>query len=245
MSDYSIDREELQSALQLMSDKVRAQTKIITPDELGMDYFYHISFGKFKEFTPNISRRAAPTEDNTVPRVHVATTLDNAWNGYSGGGWLASNKTPSKSKAAGVKAEYKGGFYIHRVPFRACLQPNNKLVYDASFTKEHWLVTYNEMTRTFPATCIGRIITESVTYIPRTHKTPVEIATVVIEVDTPDGIKITKDIHLKKGYFRYKTSTQLGVTDVVEIGKSEFLSVRTTSAAMLSHTESDTPKYLF
>ena len=167
MSNYDIDIEELKDAVRLMSSGVQKNTSIITPDELGSEFFYHISFGKFSEFVPNISRRAGMTEDNTVPRVHVADTLNNAWNGYATGPYLMANIQPSLSKAKGLKADYKGGFYIHRIPFRACLKPNKKLVYDADFTNEHWLVTYNEMTRVFPATCIGRVVGESVTFIPR------------------------------------------------------------------------------
>ena len=245
MSNYDIDIEELEAARRLMSTGVQKNTSIITPDELGSDFFYHISFGKFSEFVPNISRRAAPSEDNTVPRVHVADTLNNAWNGYATGPYLMANIQPSLSKAKGLKADYKGGFYIHRIPFRACLKPNNRLVYDSSFTNEHWLVTYNEMTRVFPATCIGRVVGEFVTFIPRTDKMPIELCTLVLEVDSPDGLKLAKGIHLKKGFYRYKTSTQDGVQDIEEISKSEFLSVKTTSAAMLSESNVEVPRFLF
>ena len=245
MSNYDIDIEELKDAVRLMSSGVQKNTSIITPDELGSEFFYHISFGKFSEFVPNISRRAGMTEDNTVPRVHVADTLNNAWNGYATGPYLMANIQPSKNKAKGLKADYKGGFYIHRIPFRACLKPNNRLVYDSSFTNEHWLVTYNEMTRVFPATCIGRVVGEFVTFIPRTDKMPIELCTLVLEVDSPDGLKLAKGIHLKKGFYRYKTSTQDGVQDIEEINKSEFLSVKTTSAAMLSESNVEVPRFLF
>jgi len=245
MSNYDIDIEELRDAVRLMSSGVQKNTSIITPDELGSDFFYHISFGKFSEFVPNISRRAAMTEDNTVPRVHVADTLNNAWNGYASGPYMMANTKPSLNKAKGLKADYKGGFYIHRIPFRACLKPNKKMVYDADFTNEHWLVTYNEMTRVFPATCIGRVVGEFVTFIPRTDKMPIELCTLVLEVDSPDGLKLAKGIHLKKGFYRYKTSTQDGVQDIEEISKSEFLSVKTTSAAMLSESEVEVPRFLF
>lgn len=245
MSSYQIDIDELKDAIRLMSSNVQNNTTIVTPDELGVNFFYHISFGKFKEFIPNISRRAGLSEDNTVPRVHVADTLNNAWNGYASGPYMMSNTKPSENKSKGVKAEYKGGFYIHRIPFRACLKPNKKLVYDADFTKEHWLVTYNELTRVYPATYVGKVVGESVTYIPRTNKYPIEISTLVLEVDTTDGLRLAKGIHLKKGYYRYKTSAQYGVQDIMEITKAEFLSVKSTSAAMLSENETTAPLYLF
>lgn len=244
MPDYTIDREELSEALRRLSDRVQKNTTIVTPDDVGSDFLYHITLGKNKEFVPNISRRAGDAEDNTVPRVHVSLTLNDAWNGYAGGGWLVANKVPSKEKSKGHLANYKGGFYIYRLPFRAALAPNTKLVYDANFTKEHWLVTYNEMTRVFLGTLIGTLICESVTYLPRLGKLPIEITTLLLEVDTPEGISISKSIRLKKGYYRYKTSEHHGVTDVMEISKSEFLQVKGLSAAMLSHEE-PVPKFLF
>lgn len=245
MSDYDIDREELTDAIRLMSDPVKKNATIITPDELGRDFFYHIRFEKAKELVPNVSRRSAPTEDNTLPRVHVSPSLNDAWNGYSGGGWLLANKIAQDKKSSHISNGYRGGFYIHRVPFRACLKPNNKLVYDASFTKEHWLVTYNEMTRVYPCTCVGKLIGESVTYQPRVKKPPIETTTVVVEVISPDGLYLKDKLLLKKGYFRYKTSTQNGITDLMEISKSEFLSVKTVSAAMLSFDDKEVPRFLF
>lgn len=245
MSDYSIDVDELKDTLLKLSDNVQKNSTIITPTQLGSDFMYHISFGRFTEFTPNVSKRAAPSEDNTVARVHVATTLNNAWNGYASGPWTAVTNIPSEKKTKGVNAPYKGGFYVHRVPFRACLKPNKKLVYDSDYTKEHWLVTYNPMTRVFPAVCVGKIITESVTYIPRLNKHPVTITTLVLEVNTPDGMKLTEKVHLKKGYYRYRTSDKYGVMDVLEISKSEFLTIKTSSAAMLSHDDRAVPEFLF
>ena len=86
---------------------------------------------------------------------------------------------------------------------------------------------------------------EFVTFIPRSDKMPIELCTLVLEVDSPDGLKLAKGIHLKKGFYRYKTSTQDGVQDIEEISKSEFLSVKTTSAAMLSESEVEVPRFLF
>jgi hypothetical protein len=243
-SEYSIDVEELKKRLGFYTKNIENNTTIVTPDDLGYNFLYHISFKPFKELVPNISRRSALSEDNTVPRVHVSDTIGNCILGHSSIGYVGANTKIVSTKKGKKEDSYLGGFYIHQIPFRASLKPNEKLVFDAKVTNEHWLVTYNEMTRVFPALNIGKGIVKEVKYLPRANKYPEEIITLVIEYTGLDKLIISKDIAVKKGYWEVSLNNTTGkVNSCGAITKHEFLSTKQRSAAMLSIDEE--PRFLF
>lgn len=243
-SEYSIDVEELKERLGFYTKNIEDNTSIVTPDDLGYNFLYHISFRPFKELVPNISRRAALSEDNTVPRVHASDTIGNCILGHASIGYVGSNSKTVTTKKGKKEDSYLGGFYIHQIPFRASLKPNKKLVYDAEVTNEHWLVTYNEMTRVFPALNVGKAIVKEVRYLPRANKYPEEIINLVVEYTGLDKLIVSKDIAVKKGYWEVVISnTTTKIYSCEAITKQEFLSTKQRSAAMLSIDEE--PRFLF
>ncbi len=249
--EYMVDIAEMQETIDLANPKVAKNVKIVTPTELGVSSVLHISLNKQTVLLPNISKRAGLTEDNTLPRVHTSITLAGCWFGYAGGADLAVNNivADTKEKQSSNKAVssiYKGGFYIHEIDFRCGLVPNKNLVYDANFTGEVWLSTYNLLTRSFKANVVGFIFPSSVTYYPRTGSLPLEVTTLCVKVEKGKRVKITdkgthfkpnKDLveYLTEGYWIFNISDQQAITDLKEIEKKEFNDLKLKSAALLSY----------
>lgn len=249
--DYTADLEEIKDIVAMTNPKVRKNIKIVTAEDIGQTKVYHISLDRRTKFFPNISKRAGSTEDNTLPRVHTAPNLIDCWFGYAAGGDLAANYTVNDSKKkvsqnSNKISEYKGGFYIHEIDFRCGLMPNNDLVYDADFTNEIWLVTYNPLTVSFPTVSVGMIFTHHVSFYPRTGKYPLEVATLYLKVEKNKEIHFTKlnkfykseknvpDI-IKGGFWSFDVSDEWGVQNFKPITEKEFLEQKTRSAAMLSY----------
>lgn len=250
MADYSIDRLEMEDVLKLANPRVKKNTEIITPDLLGQDKLYHIALDKRNKFFPNISKRAANSEDNTLPRVHTAPTLIGCYFGYAGVGDLATNFIPENTKKTVSNthaiAPYKGGFYIHEIDFRCAVKPNTSLVFDCDLTDEIWLVTYNEYTKYYPAKVIGMLFTHAVKYIPRTGKSPIEVCTLFCRIDRGNKIKFclnnkwvspdkNNPLELKEGYYKFDIDDQRQVTELTKISEKEFNDNKLYSAGMLSY----------
>ena len=58
--------KQLEDKLSLVNEKVKSNVTIVTPKEVGQDFMLHIAKKRFKELTPNISKRAGAKEDNTL-----------------------------------------------------------------------------------------------------------------------------------------------------------------------------------
>src|ERR1700741_3061096 len=90
--------EELTQWLETVSEKVRKNVTVVTPEEVKQDYFLHISTDtSIKKFVPVIGRRQAYSEDRSVPRVTVAPTLLGCFIGYAKADYDFQN-TPSTAK---------------------------------------------------------------------------------------------------------------------------------------------------
>lgn len=249
--DFTVDTEEMLEVINLANPKVAKNVTLVTPNELGVTTLLHISLVKQTTLFPNISKRASMSEDNTLPRVHASITLSGCWAGYATGGEKAVNSivVDTKVKQSNNKAissVYKGGFYIHEIDFRCGLKPNKQLVYDAKFTDEVWLTTYNAITRSFKAKIVGIIFPSSVTYYPRTGAYPLEVTTLCVKIEKGNKIKLTdKNTHFKpekdtsefltEGYWKFKISDNHYIADLESIKKEEFEDLKLLSAALLSY----------
>lgn len=253
MDKYLVDRDEMGSFLKLVNTRIIKNSKIITPDELGQEIVYHIALDQRTRMFPNISKRAGTSEDNTLPRVHVAPNLFGCWFGYASGGYLATNNIPEVTKSkipntSNKSSAYKGGFYIHELSFRVGLRPNKELVYDADFTEEIWLCTYNEMTKVFPATIVGLLFVNFVSYYPRTNKKPIEVTSLCVRVDKGKQVILPSNFNafisqkkklpsiLKEGFYMFDISEQYGITEFKSIKEKDFNEYKLRAAAMLSYS---------
>ncbi len=251
-SKYLADLEEMNEALKLVNSRIVRNVAVETPDTIGQNFVYHIALDKRARFYPNISKRAGASEDNTLPRVHTALSLAGCWFGYASGGQMVVDYIPQKTKGkvsenSNKSSAYRGGFYIHRIPFRVGLRPGTNLVYDSDYTNEIWLSTYNEMTTSFPAEVVGLMFPYSVTYRPRTGDRPIEIATVCVEIKENMNIRlyhtnkwIKKNSKLPdflvEGYWMFDISDAFGIENIRNIGKKEFDQNKLRNAGMLSYT---------
>lgn len=249
---YLVDIEEVSKFLNLVNPRVTKNVTIETPFTLKREFLYHIALDKRLKLFPNISKRAGNSEDNTLPRVHVSTNLAGCIFGYASVGYMASEfkvSTSNKKVAQnGIgSAAYKGGYYIHEIPFRCALRPNKTLVYDADFTEEHWLFTYNEMTKSFPANIIGLLFPHSVAYYPRTGKGPIEVNTICLKIDKGKSIYLSlNNEHHKpskespekigEGYWMFEISDEYGIRNLKSIKEKEFNEYKLHSAGMLSYS---------
>lgn len=237
-----IDKAELKEALSLMQDSVQKNVDIISKAGLGQDVVYHIALKRFSELVPNVSKRAGWKEDNTVPRVHAGASLRDCIDGYGGVDEMTSSWEPmGKGEKAAKKdhkfeADYKGGFYIHEIPFEVALIPNKKLVHDANYTNELWLVTYNHMTRTYPAKVVGKLFPAEVTYVPRSGTWPKRFLTLYAEITSSNPVRLCQRKFLTRGYWKIIMDGNSVVTHSA-VAKEDFLKVKENVAVMLAHSD--------
>ncbi len=231
------DFDDIKDFLSRVNDKVKRNVEIITPDELGQDYVLHIATINFSSLIPNVSRRGAWSEDNTVTRIHTSTDLMGCIRGHAGVVDLALNSIVTSSKSE----EYRGGFYIYQIPFKVALKPNTKLVYDSDYTNEVWLVPYNRETRVYKPSIVGKMVicAAKVESIESKLVTTLETA-----IQVPEGMKLTldKDTHLTPGYWmvHFKQSQKKNGSSEIDfhgsrtITAGEFDNLKKERAAMLS-----------
>lgn len=235
-----MSRKEIEEFVNLSIDKVRDNVEIVSRVELGQDYFIHISPDRMssKKYIPRIGHRQAKTEDRTIPRVTVSDYLYGCMVGY------VAFLNDAYSYPIVVDNKKKQGLYIHEIKFEYALKPNNKLVFDQNRSNEHWLITYNEDTKEYSNTVIGKMfITEIVTKL-RTNKHSELTYNVLIEINKEEGVKFSKNIYLNKGYWCLKLiasekDSYLNDKDfkVEEISKETYSKMKDVSAAMLSHVD--------
>ena len=233
MSAYT----DLKEYLSQVNPKVVKNTEIITPEDLGQTGVFHIATLNFSALVPNISRRGAWTEDNTLPRVHCAPTLLGCLRGHAGIVELALNNLVGMAKGD----EYRGGFYIYHIPFEVALKPNKKMVYDCDYTDEVWLVPYSKETRLYRPDLIGKavICSAKVESVKGVLTTTLELA-----IDVPKGMKlaIDKENVLSEGYWlsyfvqtlNQRKSTEIEYVKSKPTTNGEFDNFKQERAAMLS-----------
>lgn len=94
----------------------------------------HISKDKaIERFIPMVSNRTMKNEDRTVPRVCGAFHLWGCITGYSS--VCAEFFSPEE--------DYHGGYYIYQLPVEVVGVPDEKLVPDAEYTGEVWVMGHN------------------------------------------------------------------------------------------------------
>lgn len=232
-----MSRKEIEEFVNLSIDKVRDNVEIVSKEELGQDFFLHISPDRMssKKYIPIIGRRQNKTEDRTIPRVTVSDYLYGCVVGY------VAMLTDAYNYPYVDDNKKKQGLYIHEIKFEQALKPNNKLVFDQNRSNEHWLVTYNEDTKEYSNTVIGKMfVTEIVTKLRSNKDSKIEY-TLLVEINKPEGVKFSKNIFLNKGYWCLKLisserDSYLNDKDfkAEEISKETYNKIKDVSATMLS-----------
>jgi len=246
------DIKDMQDLLEHSNGKIRDNVRVVTPDDLDQDYLIHISMNtSLSGMTPYIGMRQGVQEDRTLPRICVSSTLLGAMCGY------AAMEQDFLDLAQGDRLDngdtYRGGMKIYTLPLEVALDPNKKLVYDAEHTDEYWLVSYNKETITYKPEPAGRMFYRSMTFIPRQGKAPMAEGELYVEITKEDGLNLTRDLKLDKGYWviegttpqfltmKHKDATIRKQFEVKKIDRSEFMSQKKAVADMLSLKE---PAYM-
>ena len=242
------DFKELSKAVKLYAEKVQNNVEVVTPKETGVAKMLHISTdNKLKTFTPAISKRQADSEDRTVPRATVSTNILGCMIGYGSLEFDFMVKAAAIEKGDGL---YRGGYVVYGIEYGACLRPNNKLVYDASLSHEHWLVTYSKDTVTYETVPLAKMFIHTLTQTGRSGDIPISEMDLYVEV-FDEEILFSPGISLKKGYWKIHGPTQRHVKNyksdkdytAKEIDKEKYLEAKTLSADLLSYQEVKAPIY--
>lgn len=230
----------MENFLSLLPDKVKKGLKVVSSSDVGLTHLLHISTnGKIKEFVPSITKRTANNEDRSVPRVSVAPTLLGCMIGYA----ATSYDFLADPDGEYGDSSYRGGWYIYGIPFEKALKPSSGLLWDQRYTDEHWLVTYNENSRSYKPTVFGKCFYKELINVARTGKVPFRRMVLLVEVSQDVSIKFSAKITLTKGYWEIigdepTTNVESWKHDaeyiVKELTKAEYTGVKKLSADMLS-----------
>lgn len=195
-----------------LDPKVKKNAQVVTKESLGQDYMLRIDTKAPKQFTPYMPFSAGKTEDRTTPRVCVSTSLLDCFLGY-----------------ASVSEDFHGdnhqySYDITKIPFDVCLKPNEKLVYDALLTNEHWLVPYNQDSYRIKGSVIGKVHVVSITYEPAKDSSGNHTCVkAYVELNGEHPVKLLPDKSVSKGHyiFTFENNGNIQAT-VRKISKSEF-----------------------
>jgi hypothetical protein len=209
------------------------------------EYFLHISTNTdIRKFVPRLTLRGSELENRDITRIYVAPTLLGCLIGYAS----AENDFMSL-ESDGKEKDWKGGYKIYELPFKAALKPNTAMVHDQLASDEHWMVTYSPDTIDYVPKTAGRIFFDSVSYKARSKKRPHGEAVWFVEVTKDEGIPFGKKHFLAKGYWRVEGPVTMNATGwkqdgeftVTKIQKSEYGNTKELRATLLSYQETNNP----
>lgn len=230
---------EITHFISLCTPVVKKNLTIVTPEDLGQDFFLHIDPDKTPgQFIPQMPRSAAKSEDNTVARITVAPTIRGCIQG-----WARLEHQFFNQKTNGCA--------ICILPFEYALKPTNKLVFDAEETGEHWLVAYNSKTVKYKPTTIGKLFMSTAHYTYRSDLSRV-VGSGEIYMELTGGldIRINDEITVNDGCYKLvlkiaedKDDGPLEVADCTKIPRGKYEQAKNVSASMLDHRSLNIPIY--
>lgn len=234
--DETKEYQDFKNYLAIQNNKVKNNTTEVKADEL-FPFMLHIDKKAPVKFIPMMPRRAAPSEDNTIPRVTVADTIIGCIMGYA------------NSVYDFYDTKDEAGYYISKIKFNYCLQPNNKLVYDAEKTGEHWLIGYNKESLSYKTEQIGKIFLNKIITTKRNVKNgkPQDkyphLDELIIYIELQEKIKLNYNEYLDKGYYRLNLMNDFIYNEtyksknnyiIQSISLKEYMEAKNISATMLS-----------
>jgi hypothetical protein len=209
---------------------IQDNSTLITPESINQNYLIHLSNIKHKDdiLIPNVSRRAALVEDNTLARVHTSTDILGCLYGIAITHLNVINNHINKNTN---KLVFNNGYYVYKIPFEYALRPNTKLVFDVEQSNEMWLTRYENVDN-YKAQLVGHLIIDHVSVIP-TDSSP--LFTTSFLLNTNDTIKLDSIKEIDKGNIEFDFT--IGVTkqlDPVKIRQYDYEGKKQLHASMLS-----------
>lgn len=250
MDNAKLYYDEMASYVNIQHNHVKENINIQVVSK-KFPYMLHISTNKnIKTFIPRIGERQASSEDRTIPRLCVADTLLGTMIGYAA---MLNDFRFHANSIKKKKSIFKGGYYIYKIPYEACLVPNNKLVYDASASGERWLVNYKKSTSEYKGELIGKIFIKKIEELMVNNKT--EISCIMfLEITQP--LYFTSDTLLNIGYYKISgvipdmmKSYKKNYYKIEQINYEEYAKIKKLSVSLLNydnyHNDKKTKSRLF
>jgi hypothetical protein len=246
-----VSKQQLEKHILTYNDKACKNVEIIVKDKDNKPDLYHTSTcGSIKQFIPRISERQMEGEDRSVPRVVTATSLIGCILGYACAGVASTITDYTDIKDAGEKdTDWKNGYYIYKFEFDTALKPTEKLIPHCDSTDEHWLVAHSPDTNEYKGTKIGKFFVKQFIYKTKEDKPAQLETTILLEVSDSQGLQISKNKHVDKGYWLIELPvgdkqawinngwTQDDSIKIQAIDKTEYFANKEAIASLLSHDE--------
>ena len=219
--------------LNLLPAPLKKALQVKTFEEVGP--LYHMSLnGNIKKFIPNVSRRTMHTENVSVPRISTAPTLLGCFIGYVAH-WGDMSWPDPRNKTN------KNGWYLYQLPYERAIKPGLRELSDQELSDEHWLVTYNEKTRTYTGEIIAKLFFSEMSILPRTQDYPEERIKLVVEVFA-ETMRWSGEHVLTRGYWMVEGRNPNQVKDwnvrgeytVRKLSGGEYSKLKGLSADLLS-----------
>jgi hypothetical protein len=247
------DFEDMLFFQSCQSEQVQEHTRVISRAEAGIAL--HIDKNVPESFTPRMPKSAMSTENDSVARVTVATTLLGCYIGYFRGEYDIEQGAHPPTETR--RDTYRGGYEISKLDYVHALKPDTTMCVDATNSGELWLVPYNEEHAKYIPTKIGKVFATQMTYFPVASGRPHITVTLVIENFSDDELNLTNKTKLApKSYHKVEVvwgsvfERHVDVDDkltITEISKEEYSALKSQVATMLELPEvlkPGSPRYL-
>lgn len=229
------DVEACKSYIDSFRNGVGKNCTVVSPEELGQEYLYHISVNPgIKKFVPALTQRSAPKEDRSVPRVSVAPTIFGCILGYQ--------QDRADWEWGRAEKKWRDGWYVYGFRNEVSVKPNVKVLYDADFTDERWLVPYANDKWDYRAEIIGKYFYRSVREYQRNARGEKTIE-VFFEVAKDAVVRFSHDLVLTEGYWTFEFSRwvkgwdKAEVTNLRQLTTTEWKKIKGATAELLSYQE--------
>lgn len=240
--------ESLQTHLLNYPESLIKELTVVKQIEHEIPLMLHISTNlALKDMVPRIGARQMPSEDRTMPRICCAPSLYGCVLGYQTMTEDYINQSQPTEKNPNSK--WKNGYRIYHIPYEYGIRPSTALVPDVEQTDETWLISYSPQTRQYNPVEVGNFFASQITIVNRSGKKPFAMSTLYVEVSYDPGIHFSKNIFLKKGYWKVHAKTEDYQTwkatswqkdeafEAIELSKDEYFSQKRASADLLSHQD--------
>lgn len=219
-------KAELKTFVMNTFPHIAEDSEFITCDDYNRSY--HISKDRnIKEFIPMVTDRTLKKEDRSIPRICVSNHLWGCMVGYAS---MLVDFIEEKNDTW-----YRGGYYIYDIPSDAQLKPNRKLVPDAEYTDERWVLGYDKNHTSITADIIGKFFIQSVVTV-NDGENKLHDYTIMLELKS--AMQLTPNVVLDIGYWRLQTHGKWWKmdkkVDATLISKTDFQNAKRSAAALLS-----------
>lgn len=221
----NIHMSDMETYLNTLPANKRKHLSIIKAINTKQPVMLHISIDpKIKSFVPFLSGRineSALKEDKTIPRISVAPELTSCIKGYADAVHHSTNVKWYKES----NKKYKNGYVVYKIPYILACKPNNSILFDASISNEHWLLSYNYETSSYPCQPIGIIFYGDITYKRLDNYGSKAFVQIYIRVDDTEGMQISPTLYFPKGTYLYEGEDPFSISRFNSFSDSDFTKI--------------------